>query len=221
MKIQTSMLVSQMAGSLNGSSVRRSRYGLVLQQKASGLQSNTTSLGIRRSVFASIAFAWNILDPSEKAQWQTHSEENPQSDRFGNAIILSGYNYFVKIQNFLHTVDFAFVRADNYSNLVDTINSLSVRQISSNTFEATADLTGNSYTQRAVFFAVRVPKGSASPFLNYKQFLDVRDVSSATVVGEVDIRTFQAPIPEQWYIGCFIVTENGGVSPTVLAPADW
>ena len=221
MKIQTSMLISQMAGSLNGSSVRRSRYGLVLQQKASGLQNNTTSLGVRRSVFASIAYAWGLLDPSEKAQWQTYSDENPQTDRFGNAIILSGYNYFVKIQNFLNTVDFAFVRTDDYNNQVDTINSLSVRQISANTFEATADLTGNSYTQRAVFFAVRVPKGSASPFLNYKQFLDIRNISSSTVVGEVNIRTYQTPIPEQWYIGCFVVTENGGVSPTVLATADW
>lgn len=210
-----------MAGSLNGSAVRRSRYGLVLQNKASGLQSNTTALGVRRSVFASIAFAWNLLDPSEKAQWQTYAKENPQTDRFGNPIILSGYNYFVKIQNFLHTVDFGFVQTANYNNRVDTINSLSVRQISADTFEATADLTGNSYTQRAVFFAVRVPTGSASPFLNYKQFVAVEDVSSATVVGEVSIRTAQAPINKQWYIGCFIVTENGGVSPTVLAPADW
>lgn len=215
------MLVSNMAGSLNGSAVRRSRYGLVLQQKASGLQSNTTALGIRRSVFASIAYAWGLLDPTDKQQWQDYSNANPQTDRFGNSIILSGYNYFVKIQNILHTAGYGFVDTPDYDNRVDTINTLSVSQTSPNIFEAKADLTGNSYTQRAVFFAVRVPKGSASPFLNYKQFLNVRDVSSATVVGEVGIRTTQAPIPEQWYIGCFIVTENGGVSPTVLAPADW
>src|SRR5690606_1557777 len=150
-----------------------------------------------------------------------YSNANPQTDRFGNPIILSGYNYFVKIQNFLHTVSFGFVQTANYDNRVDTINSLSVRQISPHIFEATADLTGNSYTRIAVCFAVRVPKGSASPFLNYKQFVDVRNISSATVVGEVSIRTAQAPINKQWYIGCFIVTENGGVSPTVLAPADW
>lgn len=221
MKIQTSMLISQMAGSLNGSSVRRSRYGLVLQNKASGLQSNTTSLGVRRSVFASIAYAWGLLKPSEKAQWQVYAEENPQNDRFGNPIILSGYNYFVKIQNFLNTAGFVFVDTAKYSNRVDTITSLSVTQIDPYTFEATADLTGNSYVQNAVFFAVRVPKGSASPFLNYKQFVDVRNISSSTVVGEVGIRTAQPPIKEEWYIGCFIVTENGGVSPTVLAPADW
>ena len=210
-----------MAGSLNGSSVRRSRYGLVLQQKASGLQSNTTSLGVRRSVFASIAYAWGLLDPSEKAQWQTYSDENPQTDRFGNPIILSGYNYFVKIQNFLHTVDFGFVRTDDYDSRADTITSLSVTQTAPNVFNVTADLTGNNYTQRAVFFAVRVPKGSASPFLNYKQFLEVRGVASLNVGGDVLINTVQPPIKEQWYIGCFLVTSNGGVSPTVLAPADW
>lgn len=215
------MLISQMAGSLNGSAVRRSRYGLVLQQKASGLQSNTNALGVRRSVFASIAYAWGLLDPSEKAQWQLYSNDNPQSDRFGNPIILSGYNYFVKIQNFLQTVGFVFVDTSKYSNRVDTITSLSVRRIDTRIFEATADLTGNSYVQNAVFFAVRVPTGSASPFLNYKQFLDVRNVNSSTVVGEVVINTVKSPIAEQWYIGCFIVTENGGVSPTVLAPADW
>lgn len=221
MKIQTSMLVSQMAGSLNGSSVRRSRYGLVLQKKASGLQSNTNSLGVRRSIFASIAFAWNLLDPIDKEQWQLYSNDNPQTDRFGNPIILSGYNYFIKIQNFLHTANFSFVNTPNYENRVDTITSLSVSQIAPDTFQASADLTGNDYPQTAVFFAVRVPTGSASPFLNYKQFVIVRAVSSPTISEDVVIRTTQPPNPEQWYIGCFIVARDGGISPTVLAKAGW
>lgn len=221
MKIQTSMLVSQMAGSLNGSSVRRSRYGLVLQQKASGLQSNTNSLGLRRSIFASIAFAWNLLDPLDKEQWQLYANANPQTDRFGNPITLSGYAYFMKIQNFTHSVDFGFVNTPDYDNRVDTITSLSVSQLDPHTFRATANLTGNSYTQRTVFFAVRVPNGSASPFLNYKQFVLVRGISSPSVSEDVVIATAQPPIKEQWYIGCFIVTSRGGVSPTVLATADW
>lgn len=215
------MLISQMAGSLNGSSVRRSRYGLVLQQKASGLQNNTNSLGIRRSVFASIAFAWNLLDPLDKQQWQLYSNDNPQTDRFGNPIILSGYNYFVKIQNFLYTADFGFVITPSFDNRVDTITSLSVTQTDPFTFRASADLTGNSFTQKAVFFAVRVPTGSASPFLNYKQFVIVRAVSGANIFEDVRISTAQPPNPEQWYIGCFIVARDGGVSPTVLAKADW
>lgn len=221
MKIQTSMLISQMAGSLNGSSVRRSRYGLVLQQKASGLQNNTNSLGVRRSIFASIAYLWNLLDPNHKQQWQIYSNDNPQTDRFGNPIILSGYNYYIKIQNFLHTVDFGFVNTPDYDNRVDTITSLSVSQIGADTFQTVANLTGNSYTQRAVFFAVRVPTGSSSPYLNYKQFVLVRNVGSPTVSEDVKIRTAQTPIPEQWYIGCFLVTDRGGVSPIVLARADW
>lgn len=215
------MLVSQMAGSLNGSSVRRSRYGLVLQQKASGLQSNTNALGLRRSAFGSIAFSWNSLDPSDKAQWQLYSNDNPQTDRFGNPITLSGYAYFMKIQNFLKSANRAMVNTPDYDNRVDTITSLSVSQLDPQTFRATANLTGNSYSQNAVFFAVRVPNGSASPFLNYKQFVSVRSVSSSSVSEDVVIDTVQTPNRRQWYIGCFIVTDYGGVSPTVLQTADW
>lgn len=215
------MLISQMAGSLNGSSVRRSRYGLVLQKKASGLQSNTTFLGVRRNIFASIAYSWNTLDPTDKQQWQLYSNDNPQTDRFGNPIILSGFNYFMKIQNFLHTANYDFVNTPDYESRVNLITSLSVSQLDPFTFRASADLTGNDYPQRAVFFAVRVPTGSASPFLNYKQFVAVRDISSPSVTEDVKIKTAQTPIREQWYIGCFIVARDGGVSPTVLATADW
>lgn len=210
-----------MAGSLNGSSVRRSRYGLVLQQKASGLQSNTNALGVRRNIFASIAYSWNTLDPTDKEQWQLYSNDNPQTDRFGNPIILSGYNYFIKIQNFLHTANYDFVDTPAYSNRVDSIISLSVSQIAPDTFRASADLTGNDYPQTAVFFAVRVPTGSASPFLNYKQFVIVRAVSSPSVSEDVMIKTAQPPNHKQWYIGCFLVARDGGISPTVLAKAGW
>ena len=221
MQIQTPMIISNMEGSLNGSTVRRSRYGLVLQRKASGLQSNTTALGLRRSKFASVANAWTQLSPPNKLQWQYYSEFNPQTDRFGNPIILSAYAYFVKVQNFLLTVNASFVTTADYDPKTDNIINFTVSQISTNVFQASVDLDDLNYPTRAVVFAVRVPTGSNSPFLNYRQFVRVNSVSGTNITQNITIATAQTPIKEQWYLGCFIVTENGGVSPTVLAKADW
>lgn len=221
MKIQTSMLISQMAGSLNGSTVRRSRYGLVLQNKASGLQRNTTALGVRRNIFAFLAHQWTVLATNHKQQWQDISNENPQTDKFGNPIILSGYAYYLKIQNVMLTANYNPITADDYDNKVDTINSLTVKQLTATHFEPDADLSGVNHTERVVFFAVKVPTGSESPFLNYKQFVTFFNVSSPKVIGATHITTALQPISKQWYIGAFVVTDRGGISPTVLAKADW
>lgn len=99
MRLQTSALVDIMAGSLNGSSVRRSRYGLVLQAKAQMPSGIKPKVATARQWFGIYAANWRNLDPGYQAEWAIIAENNPVVDKFGNEIKLSGYAYYMKIQS--------------------------------------------------------------------------------------------------------------------------
>ena len=86
-----------MAGSLNGSAIRRSRYGLVLQNKAQMSKNINNKIAEARTLFGHLSFVWRNMTETERYRWDGIAAENPQTDRFGNEIFLSGYAYFIKV----------------------------------------------------------------------------------------------------------------------------
>ena len=123
MKIQTSALIENMAGSLNGSAVRRSRYGLVLQNKAQMSKNINNKIADSRTLLGHLSFLWRNMLESDRYQWNEIAAENPQTDRFGNEIFLSGYAYFIKIHMGYGFKYFGLLDGDDYQLVPTTISS--------------------------------------------------------------------------------------------------
>lgn len=123
MRIQLSALVDNMAGSLNGSAIRRSRYGLVLQNKAHISRNINNKIASARALFGSVSAIWRGMLESERYQWNEIAAENPQTDRFGNEIFLSGYAYFVKVHMGYGFQYFGILDGDDYQLVPTTVSS--------------------------------------------------------------------------------------------------
>ena len=121
MKIQTSALVDNMAGSLNGSAIRRSRYGLVLQNKAQMSKNINNKIAEARSIFGYLSASWRNIDEIDRYRWNEIAAENPQTDRFGNEIFLSGYAYFIKVQMGYSYKHFGLLHPNDYQLVPTTV----------------------------------------------------------------------------------------------------
>lgn len=115
MKIQQSALIANMAGKLNGSAIRRSRYGLVLQQKSNAKQGNGQSQGKHRARFSYVSGAWRVIPELERVEWNNIAKTNEVTDRFGNNINLSGYAYFQMVQLAIRAWDIGLLSATDYN----------------------------------------------------------------------------------------------------------
>ena len=115
MKIQQSALIANMAGKLNGSAIRRSRYGLVLQQKSNAKQGNGQAQGRHRAQFSFVSGAWRVIPELERKEWNNIAKTNEVTDRFGNNINLSGYAYFQMVQLAIRAWDIGLLSASDYN----------------------------------------------------------------------------------------------------------
>lgn len=123
MRIQLSALVDNMAGSLNGSAIRRSRYGLVLQKKAHISKDVNNKIAEARTLFGYLSSIWRKMQESDRYEWNDIAVKNPQKDRFGNEIFLSGYAYYMKVQMGLGFKYFGLLYPDDYQLVPTTVVS--------------------------------------------------------------------------------------------------
>lgn len=96
--IQYTGIVNQIRGKLNGSQFSKGRTSNTLVKKAS------QSKGIRgfqsesRSLFTFVQREWKRLPPINKASWGQVARNNPDRNRFGEQVVLSGYNKYMQCQ---------------------------------------------------------------------------------------------------------------------------
>lgn len=122
--IQYTALVNQIRGKLNGSVLNKSRTINTVQKKQQQPQGQRGFQSEIRQTFSSGQRHWKELTPVQQASWQACAANNPSRDRFGNQVILSGYNQYIKavINNSyagLSTPDSAFTGAAPGCTAVD------------------------------------------------------------------------------------------------------
>lgn len=94
--IQYTALVNQVRGKLNGSVMNKSRTINTVQKKQQQPKGQRGFQPEIRQSFSYYQRVWKELTPVQQTSWQTAASFNPARDRFGNQVILSGYNQFIK-----------------------------------------------------------------------------------------------------------------------------
>lgn len=94
--IQYTALVNQIRGKLNGSVFNRSRNANTLQSKQMPPKRLSSLQSRHRAVFSSVQRSWKTLSSPNHAAASLAAANNPTVDRFGNEVVLSGYNHWVK-----------------------------------------------------------------------------------------------------------------------------
>jgi len=89
------------SGSVNGVTSSRNRFGQYRRTKAIPVNPQTTRQTQVRDTFGDLASQWGTLTPTQRASWETCALEFPKVDSLGQAIVLSGFNMFVRANSAL------------------------------------------------------------------------------------------------------------------------
>lgn len=181
MRIQTSALIDNMAGSLNGSAVRRSRYGLVMQSKANQAKSINNPIARARSLFGVLAYTWRNFRESDREDWNNIAMAHPVIDKFGGYITLTGYAYFMRVQMGYGYQFFGLLEASDYNQVLAGILSIDFDEVVTDiaTLEIVIDDSSGDYVLHAGIMpaldtSVQVYQKSLS---NFKQVQFIGDTA--------------------------------------------
>lgn len=99
MKILLGSIVTQMAGSVAGQTVRRFRGGFVLHNKLQYRSKFTYIHGSRLPLLTAVFSRWSALSDDARALWNYEATLFQFTDRFGNLKNISGRELFVKLNS--------------------------------------------------------------------------------------------------------------------------
>lgn len=94
--IQYTALVNQIRGKVNGSVLNKARTVNTVQKKQQQSKGNKGFQYETRQDFSQGQRTWKELTSVQQESWALASQNNPSRDRFGNQVVISGYNQFIK-----------------------------------------------------------------------------------------------------------------------------
>lgn len=99
-RIKTSALITEIAGSVGGSTFQRTKSGLILKNKPKGFHGNTVNRSVRTNLMHSLQHEWISLTDRHRRTWQIMSvyakipqKNNPDKYLSGHQMYLK-YNYY-------------------------------------------------------------------------------------------------------------------------------
>lgn len=96
--VQYSALVTQLRGKLGGSQFNKGHAGYTLQRKSTPTIRHTPAQLAQRQRVATAQRLWKTESDIRQQEAAQAAASNPTADRFGQQVVLSGYNQYIKIQ---------------------------------------------------------------------------------------------------------------------------
>lgn len=218
--IQYTGIVNQIRGKLNGSVFNKSRSANTLQRKQQQSKGVRGNQSIVRGRFNDVQRAWKNLSPLAQQAWQLVAQNNPDRDRFGELVVLSGYNKYIQCRmNTLYngssiSTPPPTAPADPLDVIASNINSLSFNPQSDGTVTAVANVTLTLTAPRNYGLGVAVSTPISSGVTAYHgRFVSV---GARMVSGSLSGATFTGNIggyyPEP-QVGQKVIVRLQGVNP--------
>jgi hypothetical protein len=185
--IKLGAIITNIAGSVGGSTFRRTPAGIILYNKQRQQIKSAFSKRAVKNRLGAILSSWSLLDGATRSDWEDLAPLYPQKNKFGDDVVLSGRQFYTKLNAQLipvnQSVDLATFNDVVYLGVV-----LSVAiDISESQFyvECSADLDGfyalvsvyplrfgaNSKPTRAAFPTYASDPGSKTTFNMYAEFI--------------------------------------------------
>lgn len=111
-------IVTEIAGSVGGSTFRRSKAGIQLYNKVFGnsYSQNSSNNAIARLNY--IIQSWSNLSPSDQALWNTQGLRFTRKDKFGNTVNYTGRELYIAYNN---NVDGTSIDVNNPSDISSSV----------------------------------------------------------------------------------------------------
>lgn len=96
-RILYSGIVSELRGSVKGTTFQRNASGSIAKGKANSRFASSQAQQYELSDLAIIADLWNSIPFGYKDEWRAFAEDNDRTDYWGRVKSISGYNWFMSI----------------------------------------------------------------------------------------------------------------------------
>jgi hypothetical protein len=160
--IKLGAIITDIAGSVGGSTFRRTQAGIVLYNKQGRQIKSAFSKFSRKNAIAQIFRAWGDLPPGEREQWAVNASLYPIKNKFGEDKILSARELYTKLNTQLLPVQ-SFSDVANFSTILFApVVYFNVLDISSETFILSWDGTASQSYLLVSMYQIR-KNGSAKP----------------------------------------------------------
>lgn len=103
-KALLSGLITDIRGKFGGSQWNKNKAGNNIGRRANQRRQGSGSQNIQRSRQSNISKQWRAITQTQRDAWNSSAELYPQIDRFGNPMVLSGYNWFIRCNQYLQTI---------------------------------------------------------------------------------------------------------------------
>lgn len=157
--IKLGSIVTQIAGSVGGTTFRRSRYGSVMFNKQKGRSKSLNASNTAISRLQSYLQGWSSLSQSDRDNWDLYASNFERTNKFGEVVRYSGRELYVSIRHAIFGTAIPLEQPNDISNTVriPVIGGFNINPGSS--FEVAFD---NSVTGSWVAMQVQELQTSAS-----------------------------------------------------------
>ncbi len=101
-KLKLTALVSDIAGSVGGSIFAKAGNTHYIRTKTTPVNKVSPTQGAQRQFIGSLTQSWRNLNPNERMLWSAFALNQPTTNRVGDKVTLSGFNWYIKLNSNLH-----------------------------------------------------------------------------------------------------------------------
>lgn len=92
-------LTSEVSGRIGGTIFAHNRGGMYVRNGTKPSIVTTPSAQEFKAILGTVSKLWNNLSAAQIAAWNTYAANNPQKNRLGRQISLTGQNFFIKLNS--------------------------------------------------------------------------------------------------------------------------
>jgi hypothetical protein len=123
--IKLGAIITNIAGSVGGSTFRRTPAGIILYNKQRQQIKSAFSKRAVKNQLGAILSSWSLLDGATRSDWEDLAPLYPQKNKFGDDVVLSGRQFYTKLNSQLipvrESVDLATFNDVVYLGVVDSV----------------------------------------------------------------------------------------------------
>lgn len=92
-------LASEVSGRIGGTIFAHNRGGMYVRNGTKPIKVTTPSAMTFKAILGTASKLWTMLTSAEIAAWNTFATNNPQKNRLGRQISLTGQNFFIRLNS--------------------------------------------------------------------------------------------------------------------------
>jgi hypothetical protein len=208
--IQLGLVITDIAGSIGGSTIRRTPRGHILYNKQGRQIKSAFSANSVKNKIGSIFSSWNNLPTISKDEFNRLANLYPFTNKFGKNIFLSGRQLYVKLNSQLIPTN-TEVDLDNFdSNLQTAVIDTIVADVAASEIIVNFDkFADNTYLY--ISGSLIRTNGTIKPTLKRKPFFvsNVYDVQEVNIFDEMTNYFNGISVGDTFALNCEFVTLSG------------